>query len=101
MTIIDNDFAFGATVQENNSNPLGITGLGWDDRGAAILEVDGPLGSAFTIEATTDFNTWSEIANGLLDGSALLLRDADSAGQPNRFYRLRQPDASAGSGEDE
>jgi hypothetical protein len=90
-TIADNDFSVGDVVNENPSTPLVITGFGVDDNGAVLLEVEGPLGSAVTIDATADLGTWTEVANGLLSGSPLQLRDNTAEGQQYRFYRVRQP----------
>lgn len=101
FTIADNDFVAGDVVQETPSAPLAITSLGWDATGAALLEVEGPLGAAVSIEAAADLSGWTEVAAGLLGGSELELRDSGAAGQPYRFYRVRQPDASAGADDEQ
>jgi hypothetical protein len=90
-TIADNDFSIGDVVNETPSAPLVITGFGLEETGAVLLEVEGPLGSAVIIEATTDLSTWNEVAGGLLSGSPLQLRDGTAEGEPRRFYRVRQP----------
>jgi azurin len=97
FTIVDNDFVAGDVVTETPSAALAITSLGFSADGAALLEVEGPLGAAVSIETSPDLRAWSEIASALLGESAMEITDVAAAGHALRFYRVRQPEAVSSS----
>lgn len=58
--------------------------------GQQVLTVTGLPGRTYTIEATGDFMTWTDIGTVTLNASGTLdITDTDAANFPQRFYRTR------------
>ena len=64
--------------------------VGWAPFGSAFqVKVWGEPGVTYSLEATTDFQTWTPVAQGTASGteSSVVLRDTDARNHPRRFYR--------------
>ncbi len=55
--------------------------------GAFLLRLDGSPGATYIIEATSDFETWTEVARREATEGTFEFLDTSSIGQPSRHYR--------------
>ena len=53
------------------------------------LQVSGPQGSNFVIEASSDLNLWSPIHTNKAPSGSFSYTDTDATNYPSRFYRAR------------
>jgi hypothetical protein len=56
--------------------------------GATRLNVSGPRGLPFIVQASADFKTWKEVASLSFQTRPITIQDADAAEQGIRFYRV-------------
>jgi hypothetical protein len=63
---------------------LGRTAEGW-----GLLQVTGPEGSRWAVEATTNFVNWTALKTNTISDGSFDFMDTTSAGQTRRFYRAR------------
>ncbi len=64
--------------------------VGWSPVSSAFqVKVWGEPGVTYSLEATSDFQTWTPVAQGTASGtdSSVVLRDTDARNHPHRFYR--------------
>lgn len=69
--------------------PAQVKFLGRTTEGWGLLQVSGPDGLRWAVEATTNFVTWTALKTNLISGGSFDLVDTASAGLPRRFYRAR------------
>lgn len=53
------------------------------------IQLSGPSGSNYVIEASTDLNNWTPIATNAAPTGTVSYIDTDASKYPNRFYRAR------------
>jgi hypothetical protein len=90
VTILDNDFSTGGQILEQPDQEIFISAFEWNQGRPAVVEVEGPLGAAVRLQATTDFSTWEDVAEGVLSNSPLEWTDPASPEKAIRFYRVIQ-----------
>ncbi|PYK63239.1 MAG: hypothetical protein DME21_03555 [Verrucomicrobia bacterium] len=57
--------------------------------GSFQLQITGTAGAMFTVEATSDFNTWASLVTTNPPSGSFSFTDADAAGMTQRFYRAK------------
>jgi hypothetical protein len=80
VTILDNDFSTGGQILEQPDQEIFISAFEWNQGRPAVVEVEGPLGAAVRLQATTDFSTWEDVAEGVLSNSPLEWTELDRCG---------------------
>ena len=58
----------------------------WSTNGMS-LALDGPVGSNYVIEASSDLVNWTPTQSFTLTNSPFYFRDAPATNSPGRFYR--------------
>lgn len=80
---------YRVTAQTIPITPAQVRLLGRTAEGWGLLQVSGPEGSRWAVEATTNFVNWTALKTNVISGGSFDLVDPASAGQTRRFYRAR------------
>lgn len=64
-----------------------LTNLVHQQDGTVTFQVKAQAGTGLTVEATSDFQTWTQIASGTASLNGLAVTDSQPATVPDRFYR--------------
>ena len=79
------------TVKQVNASPV-ISNITPQPDGNMQLQANGLPGYTYLIQATTDFQTWSNIAtNAALSNGLIIFTDLEATNYSGRYYRLAQP----------
>jgi len=92
-------FGYAAYVREtsgplktaSSGAPLNVSLAAFNRQpdGSFQLQITGTAGAMFTVEATSDFNTWASVVTTNPPSGSFSFTDADAAGMTQRFYRAK------------
>ena len=92
-------FGYAAYVREtsgplktaSSGTPLNVNLAAFNRQpdGSFRLQITGTAGAMFTVEATSDFNTWASVVTTNPPAGSFSFTDADAAGMTQRFYRAK------------
>jgi hypothetical protein len=80
------DIGFGAI----SAPPLRLSGAGFSTNGGFQLAVNGQIGQAYTLQASTNLVDWVSILNFTCTNSPMYVVDSPAKNYGRRFYRLAQ-----------
>jgi hypothetical protein len=80
---------YRVTAETIPVTPALVTLLGRTTEGWRWLQVSGPEGSRWAVEATTNFVNWTALKTNPISGGSFDFMDTAAAGQTRRFYRAR------------
>lgn len=71
-----------------NNTPIELDGFRILPNGRTRLNVKGPRGLPFTVQASADFENWEDVFSLSFQTRPITIQDADAVEQGIRFYRL-------------